>query len=97
MYFNKSNTNLVPVKECVISNDHRIDITINASRSEARKICTDVITQTQILRKDPRWELQIFSPYSGGKIIAACKIQSIQEKVVDLMRNVIMYVYFNNT
>lgn len=54
-----------------------VDVTIDTNGKEARKMCLGI---SDMLAKDKsqfdgKWELRIFSPYSGDKPIAICQLK----------------------
>jgi len=62
---------------CSVSGWHSsIDVKIDTSGSEARKICSGVaqMLRQQGIRFDPRWKIRIFSPFSGDSTIAQCAL-----------------------
>src|SRR5688500_7848303 len=65
------------VSECSVSGFNRtIDVRIDTSGTEARKICDQ--SSAMITAKSPRfrgeWELRVFSPFSGDHPLASCRI-----------------------
>ena len=62
---------------CSVSGWHSaVDVTMDTSAGEARKICAGV---AQMMRKegvrfDPGWKIRIYSPYSGDNSIAQCNL-----------------------
>jgi len=55
-----------------------IDVRIDTSSTEARKICegvAEMMAQQTGSFRDGRWKLQIFSPYSGDQPVAVCKLR----------------------
>ncbi|MCK5284954.1 MAG: hypothetical protein KAJ86_05145 [Alphaproteobacteria bacterium] len=53
-----------------------IDVSIDTSSSEARKICSGIVAQASQLniRFDDGWKIKIYSPYSNGNTIAQCNL-----------------------
>ena len=55
-----------------------VDVTIDMARSEARKLCTEVsklmAQRGYSFLPTGKWQLRIFSPYSGDRPIAACAL-----------------------
>jgi hypothetical protein len=62
------------ITECSLSTPRLIDVRMNTTPGEAQNICVktvEAISQhTQKLA--PKWQLRIFSPYSGDHPIAVC-------------------------
>ena len=70
------NTGLVT--ECDVNgSDEFIDVRIDTSGAEARKICSQIIPMvSKHTRKfSGRWKLRIFSPYSGSRPITMCVLR----------------------
>lgn len=64
--------------ECEVSGYHsRVDVTIDTTGSEARKICAGVADQMAKAGANfqGKWKLRILSPYSGEKAIAVCQLR----------------------
>lgn len=63
--------------QCSVSGWNRtVDVTIDTRGSEARKICEGT-AQLMVKMKSNftgDWKLQIFSPYSGQRPIATCRL-----------------------
>ena len=53
-----------------------VDVTIDTSGSEARQICAGTVEliATRTRNFNGEWKLQVFSPYSGDRPIAACTL-----------------------
>jgi hypothetical protein len=75
------NTGLVT--ECSVSGwGSTVDVTIDTTGSEARKMCSGIVDSLashtsrfrDAARQGNEWKLQIFSPYSGERPIAVCEI-----------------------
>ena len=52
-----------------------IDVRIDMSSSEARKLCTQLADMQSGQFPDGRWSLRILSPYSGDQPIAVCNLR----------------------
>lgn len=52
-----------------------IDIIMDTSSAEARKICAGIVAQAAQVgaRFDRDWKVRIYSPYSNGNVIAQCR------------------------
>ena len=64
--------------ECKISGYHsRVDVTIDTSGTEARKICAGIADRMARAGANfnGKWQLRILSPYSGEKAIAVCSLR----------------------
>lgn len=64
--------------ECEVSGYHsRVDVTIDTTGFEARKICAGVAEQMAKAGADfqGKWKLRILSPYSGDRAIAVCQLR----------------------
>lgn len=64
--------------DCEVSGYHsRVDVTIDTTGSEARKICVGVAEQMAKAGANfqGKWKLRILSPYSGDKAIAVCQLR----------------------
>jgi len=64
--------------DCEVSGYHsRVDVTIDTTGSEARKICAGVAEQMAQAGANfqGKWKLRILSPYSGDKAIAVCQLR----------------------
>ncbi|HMM87026.1 hypothetical protein [Azohydromonas sp.] len=64
--------------ECEVSGYHsRVDVTIDTTGAEARKICAGVAEQMARAGANfqGKWKLRILSPYSGDKAIAVCPLR----------------------
>ena len=64
--------------ECKVSGYHsRVDVTIDTTGAEARKICAGVVEQMVRVGANfqGKWQLRILSPYSGDKAIAVCGLK----------------------
>ena len=62
-------------KPCDVSGwNHSIDVTMDTSSSEARKICSAIVAQASRVGAsfDRGWKVRIYSPYSNGNTIAQC-------------------------
>lgn len=62
-------------KPCEVSGwSQAIDLSIDTSSSEARKICAGIIAQASQVGAhfDKGWKVRIYSPYSNGNTIAQC-------------------------
>ena len=62
-------------KPCNVSGRNQsIDVTMDASSSEARKMCSGIVAQASQVgaRFDRGWKVRIYSPYSNGNTIAQC-------------------------
>ena len=70
-------TNLASEKCSVSGWNSAIEVSIDTSSSEARKLCGMVAThaQQQGMRFDGKWQIRINSPYSGGNQIAFCTLR----------------------
>lgn len=53
-----------------------VDVKMDTSGSEARKICNGVakVMRTQGVRFDKRWKIRIYSPFSGDSTLAQCNL-----------------------
>ncbi len=53
-----------------------VDVKIDMSAAEARKLCVQIadLARSEGWTFDPGWTLQIFSPYSGENTIAYCSL-----------------------
>jgi hypothetical protein len=64
--------------ECTVSGYYsRVDMTIDTTGAEARKICAGVADQMAAKTGsfNGKWKLRILSPYSGEKAIAVCTLR----------------------
>ena len=64
--------------ECEVSGwSSTIDVTIDTSGGEARKICAGVVKMMAEKTRSfaGKWKLRIFSPYSGDRPIAVCTLR----------------------
>lgn len=64
--------------DCQVSGYHsRVDVTIDTTGAEARKICAGVAEQMANVGANfqGKWKLRILSPYSGDKAIAVCQLR----------------------
>ena len=62
-------------KPCDVSGwNQSIDVTMDTSSSEARKICSGIVAQASQVGAhfDRGWKVRIYSPYSNGNTIAQC-------------------------
>jgi len=62
-------------KPCEVSGWNKsIDVTMDTSSTEARKICSGIVAQASQVgaRFDRGWKVRIYSPYSNGNTIAQC-------------------------
>lgn len=62
-------------KPCEVSGwSQAIDVSIDTSSSEARKICAGIVAQASQVGAhfDKGWKVRIYSPYSNGNTIAQC-------------------------
>jgi len=62
-------------KPCEVSGGSQaIDVTIDTSSSEARKICSSIVAQASQVGAhfDRGLKVRIYSPYSNGNTIAQC-------------------------
>lgn len=65
------------VTKCKVSGwSSTIDVVIDANSSEARKMCSGIVTQMKQYTQNfkGQWKLKIFSPYSGKNAIAVCTL-----------------------
>ncbi|MCG8613583.1 MAG: hypothetical protein MI864_23980 [Pseudomonadales bacterium] len=64
-------------KPCDVSGwNQAVDVSMDTSSSEARKICSgvaDMMAQKNI-RFDRGWKIRIYSPFSNGNTIATCSL-----------------------
>ena len=63
---------------CDVSGYHsRVDVTIDTTGAEARKICVGVADQMAKAGANfqGKWKLRVLSPYSGDKAIAVCQLK----------------------
>jgi hypothetical protein len=63
--------------ECSVSGwNQAVEVSIDTSSSEARKICQGVVSQLadQGVHFDPGWTVRIYSPFSNGNTIATCAL-----------------------
>ena len=70
------NTGLLS-EPCSVSGWHSaVDIKIDTSGGEARKICNGVsqMMREQGVRFDRGWKIRIYSPFSGDSTIAQCNL-----------------------
>jgi hypothetical protein len=53
-----------------------VDVKMDTSGGEARKICSDVadMMRAQGIRFDAGWKIRIYSPFSGDSTIAQCNL-----------------------
>lgn len=53
-----------------------VDVRMDTNGGEARKVCSAVVqmVRKQGLRFDNRWKIRIYSPYSGDRPIAQCRL-----------------------
>ncbi len=64
--------------ECEVSGwNSTVDVTIDTSGGEARKICAGVVEMMAEKTRSfaGKWKLRIFSPYSGDRPIAVCTLR----------------------
>lgn len=64
--------------DCQVSGYHsRVDVTIDTTGAEARKICAGVAEQMAKAGANfqGKWKLRVLSPYSGDKAIAVCQLR----------------------
>ena len=62
-------------KPCDVSGwNQSIDVTMDTSSTEARKMCAGIVAQASQVgaRFDRGWKVRIYSPYSNGNTIAQC-------------------------
>lgn len=63
--------------ECKVQGyDRAVDVTIDTTGAEARKICVGVAAEMTKYTANfsGQWKLRIFSPYSGNRPIATCAL-----------------------
>ncbi len=64
--------------QCEVSGwNSTIDVTIDTTGAEARKMCPGIVDMVAKLTRSfaGKWKLQIFSPYSGERPIAVCRLR----------------------
>jgi len=61
---------------CEVSGwNQAVDVSIDTTSSEARKICSEVSEMiSKQMKFDRGWKIRIYSPFSNGKTITTCRL-----------------------
>lgn len=65
---------------CEVSGwDGAVDVTLDTSGAEARKVCRGVaqmLSQQGVFFNERQWKIRIYSPFSDGNTLAVCNLPS---------------------